>query len=79
MDLTALLMHDQAVVRQVAERAKRYKEMRAAEAITEEEYQALCRQDLGLGELEQAATTAELRAEMQQAAQIIRAFLGLVL
>lgn len=79
MNIEELLTHEDEAVRGLAARAVRWKQRYDAGEITTTEYEALCRQMVSMRALNGAATTAELKLELQQVAQVLRAFLGVVL
>lgn len=77
MSLDRLLAHGNATVREIGQKAVRYKAQLEQKKITQAEYDTLCNQLVNLEELDAAANTAEERLELQQAIQVARAFLGI--
>lgn len=66
-------------IREMGQKAVRYKAQLEQSKLSQEEYERLCRQLVALREVDQAAKTAEIRQEFQQAVQIARAFLGVLM
>lgn len=79
MSIQALLTHREPLVRELAEKATRYKDEFDRGLINRAEYDSLCRQLVDLKALNERALATELRLELQQAVQILRAFLGFML
>lgn len=78
LDISALLGHENRQIKDLAERAQRYKAQLDAIEITKAEYDQLCRQLLSLEAIDEAADDAETRKQIQQAVEILRTFLGFV-
>ena len=74
-----LLTSTDADIRELGQKAVRYKAQFEQGKITRLEYDSLCRQLVALDGVDQAAKSAEVKAEFQQAVQIARAFLGVFL
>ena len=74
-----LLTSTDADIRELGQKAVRYKAQLEHGKLSREEYESLCRQLVAMRAVDQAAKSAEIRSEMQQAVQIARAFLGVLL
>lgn len=79
MSIETLLNHRAPSVRELAEKAQRYQVLKEQGHLTQDEYDALARQLLALKGINEAALSAEVRRDLQQAVQVLRIFLGVAL
>lgn len=79
MSIAVLLQDSDPYIRTLAERAQRYRAQLDAGELSVAEYESLSEQLVSAERLAAEATTAERRLALQQAVQIVRVFLGVLI
>ncbi len=74
-----LLQHPEFGIRELGQKAVRYRNERTLNELTESEYADLCRQLTDLDALERAADSAEERQALAAAVQFLATYLPVVL
>lgn len=73
-----LLQHGEPVIRDLGQRAVRYKAQRAHNEITQEEFESLCAQLLDLEALNAACTKEEERQQIALAVEFLKTYLTML-